>query len=251
MRFVWELTILLPLLLLLQRQLHREIQIIFFAVTKRNDISLALFSLLFFPGVVLHETSHFIMAKILGVHTIGFSILPETLSDGNLQLGYVKTTSTYIVRDTLIGVAPLISGSLLIFYVGLVYLDIPLIFERLVQFGVSELPNSLETLTSSPDFWLWFYLLLVISSTMFPSASDRKSWLPVGLFLIVVFIILYLTGHFDWVVNNLSGFFNKFLFVFSFIIGISVFIHAFFLLPLWIIRIILLKILKLELVQGD
>ena len=53
-------------LLLLQRALHREIQVVFLLITRRPEITVALFSLLFFPGVLLHEGSHYLMAKILG-----------------------------------------------------------------------------------------------------------------------------------------------------------------------------------------
>lgn len=251
MNLVWQLILLLPLLLLLQRQLHREIQIILFTITRRNDVSLALFSLLFFPGVLLHETSHFFMAKILRVPAVDFSIVPQTLSDGRLQLGYVVTNSTDIVRDTFIGLAPLLSGSLMIVYVAVVHLKIPEIFENLKNFGISEFPNALKSLISQPDFWLWLYLLLVISSTMFPSSSDRKSWLPIGLFLLFVFVILYITGHYKWIVENIGVLLNEFLLVFSFIIGVSVIIHSIFLLPLWAIRKILLMIFKLEIVQNN
>ena len=69
---------------------------------------MAIFSFIFLPGVFLHELSHFIMAKLLGVRTGRFSLLPQSLPDGRLQLGYVETTRSDIVRDSLIGAAPLI-----------------------------------------------------------------------------------------------------------------------------------------------
>ena len=52
---------------------------------------MGIFSILFLPGVFLHEFSHFVMAKILRVRTGKFSIFPQSLPDGRLQLGYVET----------------------------------------------------------------------------------------------------------------------------------------------------------------
>ena len=66
--FLWLLLMLGPLLIL-QRSLHREIQSVFLLITRRPEIAIALFSLLFFPGVLLHESSHFLMAKLLNVPT--------------------------------------------------------------------------------------------------------------------------------------------------------------------------------------
>ena len=56
---LWLLLTLGPLIFL-QRALHRAIQTVFLLITRRADITVALFSLLFFPGVLLHEGSHFL-----------------------------------------------------------------------------------------------------------------------------------------------------------------------------------------------
>mgnify|MGYP003348511744 CR=1 FL=1 len=78
-----------------------------------------IYNLIFLPGVFLHELSHFLMAKLLGVKTGSFSIIPQSLPDGRLQMGYVETGQTDIVRDSLIGIAPLVTGSLFIAYAGM------------------------------------------------------------------------------------------------------------------------------------
>ena len=59
----------LLLFLVAQRWLHREIHAVFLLITRRPGLSVGLFSLVFFPGVLLHETSHFLTARILGVRT--------------------------------------------------------------------------------------------------------------------------------------------------------------------------------------
>jgi hypothetical protein len=88
--FFWFLVMLLPLVFL-QRFLHREIQAVILLLTRNIQLTIGLFSVLFFPGVFLHELSHFLMAKVLSVRTRGFSLIPQSLSDGRLQMGYVET----------------------------------------------------------------------------------------------------------------------------------------------------------------
>ena len=91
------------------------------------DISTALFAVLFFPGVLLHETSHYVMARLLGVRAVSFSLIPRPQPDGKLQLGYVETDRTDLLRDALIGAAPLISGGSLIAYVAVNYFKLPVL----------------------------------------------------------------------------------------------------------------------------
>src|SRR5690242_4031001 len=114
---------LLPLVFI-QRLLHREIQAVFLISTRNPQLTIGLFAVLFFPGVFLHELSHFLMAKLLMVSTRGFSLVPQVKSDGRMQMGYVETAHSDIVRDSLIGLAPLITGMAFLAYVGLYQLSI-------------------------------------------------------------------------------------------------------------------------------
>jgi len=59
----------LVLLLFLQRALHREVQAIFLISTRSPNLTMLAFSLIFLPGVFLHELSHLLMAKKHGVRT--------------------------------------------------------------------------------------------------------------------------------------------------------------------------------------
>jgi hypothetical protein len=56
--FVWFILMLVPLIVL-QRLLHREIQAVFLILTRDTRLTMGIFSMLFLPGVFLHEISHF------------------------------------------------------------------------------------------------------------------------------------------------------------------------------------------------
>jgi len=182
---IWLLVLLGPLLLL-QRSLHREIQAIFLLLTRRADLALALFSLVFLPGVIIHETSHYVMSRLLGVPTGRMSLLPRPLEGGRLQLGYVETGRTDILRDTLIGVSPLLAGGLCVALTGIHGLGLDGLWTVIFSGESATFGEAVRAIQERADFWLWLYLTFVISSTMLPSASDRKAWLP----LVLVFSLL-------------------------------------------------------------
>src|ERR1700690_2441498 len=97
---LWFVLTLLPLVFL-QRLLHREIQAVFLILSRSERFTVTLFSLIFLPGVLLHELSHYGMAVLLGVKAARFSMIPQVLEDGRLQLGYVETVKTDFARDSL------------------------------------------------------------------------------------------------------------------------------------------------------
>jgi len=245
--FIWLIFLLAPLLFL-QRNLHREIQGILLLLTRRPDISLALFSLLFFPGVLLHETSHYVMSKLLGVPTGRISLLPHPMENGRLQLGYVETGRTDIFRDALIGMAPLITGGLCVALTGLRGLGLDHLWTALVSDRGVTLAAALQTVMARSDFWLWFYLTFVISSTMLPSASDRRAWLPLLLVFSILLGIVLLAGAGQWLVEHLAPPLNSGLRALAAVFGISVVVHALILIPVWIIRNLISKVTRLQVV---
>ena len=244
---VWLFCSLAPLLIL-QRRLHREIQAIFFLTTRRLDIAITLFSILFFPGVLLHEGSHYLMARLLGVRTGRFSLIPRPLGDGKLQLGYVETVSADWLREALVGMAPLITGGLFVAYVGLSQLKIIILWQALLAGSLEIFLESFRTLVAQPDFWLWFYLALVVSSTMLPSESDRRAWLPLGLILLCLFGISLVAGAGPWLYKNLAAPMNQVLRSISLVFGISAILHLLLLPFIWVIRHLLSRLLRLEVV---
>jgi len=234
--------LMLVLLIILQRLLHREIQSVFLILSRDARITMGIFSIIFLPGVFLHELSHFVMAKILRVPTGRFSILPRSLPDGRLQLGYVETSRADIVRDSLIGAAPLIIGTLFVAYVAIYRFEMRVLWDvfRNGQFdlfwiGVRALPNV-------RDFYVWFYFTFVVSSTMMPSESDRHAWLELVISVGVLFSLTLLFGAGPWMLSNLAPRISNFLGFVAVIFGLSSFVHVLLILPTALIHRLLTQV---------
>jgi len=227
---VWFLFMLVPLILL-QRLLHREIQAVFLILTRDTRLTMGIFSILFLPGVFLHELSHFVMAKILRVRTGKFSIFPRSLPDGRLQLGYVETARSDVIRDSLIGAAPLIVGTLFVAYVAVYHLQMRVLWEVFRNGQMDLFWMGVRALPQTRDFYLWFYLAFAVSSTMMPSESDRHAWLELLISIAVLFALALLFGAGPWMLSNVAPRLSNFLSSVALIFGLSTFVHILLILP--------------------
>ena len=245
--FLYLLLLLIPMTYL-QRLLQREIQAIFLLFTRQPDTSMALFSLLFLPGVLLHETSHFIMAKVLGVRTGRFSIIPREIEGGRIRLGYVETAQTDHFRDGLIGAAPLITGGLFVAFAGVYRLGLDTIWVTIIQGQISGINQAIKSVVVTPDFWIWFYLVFTVSSTMMPSASDRRAWMPLIFTILGLVVLILLIGIGPWLLTTLGKAFLTAMNAIALVFGITVLIHIILLPPAWLVRKIISRIVGLQVV---
>ena len=244
---LWLLLMLGPLILL-QRSLHRELQAIFLLVFRRMDVVLVLFSVLLFPGVLLHETSHFLAARLLGVSTGKFSLIPQRLNDGRVRMGYVETGNTDVLRDALIGAAPLITGGIFVAYVGIFRWGLSDVWVSFSNGGLDGGLAALVQVYALPDFWLWFYLMLAVSSTMMPSEADRRAWVPVLLVIAFLTAAAIFLGAGEWMLVNLAPYLNDGLRAVAVVFAISSLAHVLVWLPLIFFRRLLSKIMRVQVV---
>jgi hypothetical protein len=202
---------------------------------------MGIFSLIFLPGVFLHELSHFVAAKILRVPTGRFSLLPRSLPDGRLQLGYVETAKSDIVRDSLIGAAPLIVGTLFVAYAAVYRLDLRVLWDVLRNGQFNLFWMGIGALPTVKDFYLWFYLTFAVSSTMMPSESDRHAWLELVISVGVLFALALLVGAGPWMLDNVAPLVNNFLSSVAVIFGLSLVVHIVLILPIALIHKLLAR----------
>lgn len=147
-----------------------------------NAVATWFYFFLFLPGIFLHEISHWLMATVTLVPVKRFAVWPKAKRSGEVQLGAVEVAAVDPFRHSLIGVAPLLTGSIVVWLIGRL-LKLDDLGQALFSGNMEIVFNAVQSTLATPDFWLWLYLLFAISNAMLPSPSDRGSWRPVLTFL--------------------------------------------------------------------
>jgi hypothetical protein len=168
--------------LFLQRWLQQHIQGFTFAVTGNPGCAVRALFFLLLPGVLLHEFSHWLIANLLNVRTGAVNIGLRGTRGKNFSLGSVTVERSDPVRESLIGIAPFVSGLLAIW--------------GIMGFGFDLWPNSplspeivwerVGGTLGDPLTWLALYLVFAVSTSMIPSESDREPWGVIILFFAAV-----------------------------------------------------------------
>jgi len=159
-------------LFLLSKLLTKALLKLFFRITKNNKITVNLFFCLFFPGIVVHEMAHLLVAGLLLVKTGEMELTPKIMESG-IRLGSVEVAKTDPFRKAIIGVAPVLLGLAVIF--GILFY--------------------LQTLTvkSMGLYLLSFYIVFTVGNTLFSSKKDLEGTIEflftLFLFLLALFII--------------------------------------------------------------
>ncbi|MBN1887338.1 MAG: hypothetical protein JW850_05090 [Thermoflexales bacterium] len=182
-------------LVFLEKWIHQHLHGVALLVSRQAQAALYLYALLLFPGVALHELSHWLMAGLLGVRTGRVNLLPEHSPDGHVRLGSVELRQRVdVVRASLIGVAPLLGGSLLVSAIGYLAFDIGQASHALLSGDPTAMSNALWYALHTPDMWLWLYLVFAVANAMLPSSTDRQSWPPVILFIAILALLAWMAG---------------------------------------------------------
>lgn len=177
----------------LQRWISRHVQGIGILLFNSSNAGMALLWFVLLPGVLLHEISHWLMAKLLGVPTGRLRLTPS-VQGKQVVLGSVEVKRTDPVRDSLVGLAPFLAGTLALLGIGYWVFDaasLGLAWERNDWGGVAaQLAGAFRV----DDAWLWLYLLVAVSNAMMPSPSDRESWRLVLVYLAIVAAVMIFFG---------------------------------------------------------
>lgn len=153
----------------LRTRLVFEIQGMSLLAFGSSRVGILIYSLIFLPGTILHELSHWLVAEILQVPTGKLEIFPDLDSGQSTEqkLGYVMTGKTDPFRSFLIGFAPFFTGVGTLMVLGY-FLD------RLWGVGA---------------WWqvaLVIYGLIVVSNSMIVSRADSRNWPIIAILLVIV-----------------------------------------------------------------
>ncbi len=226
------LLIVFALTILLQQWLHRHIQGFALALTGNPGCAIRLLFYLLLPGVLLHEGSHYVAAKLLLVRTNGISIGIGNTRKKQISLGSVNITRTDPIRESLVGVAPFVVGLTAIWLI--------------VGWGFGVWPNSglslAQTVQRVRDYaydwttWLDLYFIFAVSTAMIPSESDREPWGPVITLFGLGIALLFLLGWTPRVPQDFVTLARQLLDALTFALGIAVIVNGLIAVVLWILE---------------
>ncbi len=183
--------VILVVLAALSRWISRRVQVLGLRLTGDEQIAIMGYYLLMLPGIFLHELSHFAMARLLGLRVGKFSMGPRRRGKF-IELGSVTIGSGGVLRDSLVGLAPFITGTLALVLVGFGVFDVAALGQAWRAGGWGAALRALNGIWRVPDFWLWVYAIFVISNAMMPSPADRRPWLVAGIYLALTLGLAYL-----------------------------------------------------------
>ena len=188
---LFSFLVLLLLLLMLRRALNQHLPGVIYLLTRSEELAFFIYFLFLLPGVLLHELSHWLAAKLLGVRVGSLSLGPKSRERGKrIEMGAVRIGSTDPFRESLIGVAPLVAGSALVLYLAHYRLGVEVLYSQVL----TDLPARIGWYLAAPDAWIWVYLIFAVSNAMLPSESDRRPWGAVLLYMLVTVLFFYFVG---------------------------------------------------------
>ena len=169
-----------------------------------------LIALIFLPGTIIHELSHFFAAIVLFLPVKDIQIFPK-FEEGQIKLGQVFYVKKDFLRGILVGVAPFFGALLFFFILG---------FFKLFPNGNLGLNITL------------IYLIFAISSVMFSSKQDLVDigyLIPFILFLSIIgyifqpFIPSFNLPYFKNIIAGLEFFLTNV----NYYLFLSILIHLF------------------------
>jgi hypothetical protein len=182
----------LAALVVLSRWITRQVQLLGLHLTGDERAAQMTYYLLMLPGILLHELSHLVVARLVGLKVGAFSLGPRTYNQTSIELGSVTVSRADVFRESLVGLAPFLSGTAVLVLVGYRVFEVGSLSQAGAVGGASGLVRSLSHIWQVPDFWLWAYVVFVVSNAMMPSPSDRQPWLLAGIYLGVALGFVYL-----------------------------------------------------------
>jgi len=167
-----------------------------------KTFSTKIFRIFVAPGIVIHELSHILAAKLSGSKIMDYRFFDP-------RGGFVKFTKPKIpiIGNSLVSFAPLFFGSIVILLFGILL--------KIQVTDFSNPPNFIEFLSifqkvkilSVPNILL-FYLIMSVSAALAPSKQDFAiAWKGLIPFVILTILIYFFIPKADILINNLASYY--------------------------------------------
>ena len=204
----------------LSLQISRHVQIVVYDITHSEDMANVLLFLILLPGIIIHEGAHWLTARLLGLKTSKFRVWPKRRGKF-LGLGSVSVQTAGVGIDSIVGLAPLMIGSILIALISHRIFNAASVTTAISVGRWQSAFSALINITRTADGALWGYLLFAIGNAMMPSASDREPAKPLLLYIVLATVVYVIIGlpldplrsFFLWVRTPLQNLNSAFFFI--------------------------------------
>lgn len=187
--------VLIPLVYV-EKWIHSHLYGVGWLLTNDKKSATAIYYVLLFPGVFVHEFVQYLLAGALNVRIKRMIAWPEAQEDGTLRLDFVQIQGARWYQAAIIGAGPMIVGMAIVWLIASEVLRMEAFLTALETTDFSVIGPAFQDLISQPDFYLWLYLVFAISNAMLPTPADREGWPLVIAFLGVAlgFLVIFDRG---------------------------------------------------------
>jgi hypothetical protein len=172
----------LLLMYFVSRRITSVLFSVFSFIFSSRQLAITILTILYFPGTVIHELAHLIVAEVLRVPTGEITFLPTVsgMKNKEVKLGSLQVAECDPLRRYLIGFAPIFFG---VFFLSLIIW----LFNQYFS-SITEVPLKILCVVLSG------YGLFSISNNMFSSRKDLEGFIFFVPVLLIVAAAFYFSG---------------------------------------------------------
>lgn len=210
------ITILSFLIYFISKSNIDHLYIVLKSIFKKDSIVFSIISLLYFPGTLIHELSHALMARLLFLHVVSIRLIPQW-KQKSIILGTVTYAKRGRLSSVIVGIAPIFGGLAILSFMGTFHMFPGTDMRMMILFG---------------------YLIIAISSTMFSSKQDLVDAvyaIPAVLLLLAILYGLFKYGTLEKF-TNIFVMINKYLNPVTDMLIFALFYQAFLFLVLFLMK---------------
>jgi hypothetical protein len=145
------------LLYVLSRRVSIEIQTVIYLLTRSLDMSTIGLFLILLPGIFIHESAHWGMARLLGLRTGKFRVWPKRQGK-IIGMGQVTVEQGGVWLDSLVGMAPLLVGSIIVALIGRQIFGAHQLMAQAYEGDFRDATSFFANAMRAADSALWAYL---------------------------------------------------------------------------------------------
>lgn len=178
-----------------EKWMHQHVFKVGWLLSRNNKTTVIFYYTAFLPGVLLHELIAWLIAGVCNVRATRAVQLPQEEQIDALQLGFVRIANVvHPLKRLTIELVPLCVALFVLWHIAIDILGLSSAWTLAASGNLDDVFLAISRVTSTADFWLWFYLAFTIANTMMPdlpaALKGRKGLsLAIGAALLVSIVL--------------------------------------------------------------